>query len=499
MEDQKEFMMIRKYLGILMMFLLLSNLGFGQTDLPAPRVLFAAENYYHPEHGAYVELYMSFDASSLMYEKKEDYYQARLEVLYVIKRNNTVVKYQKFEVLSPQMPSETSRQDFADMQTMTLKPNEYTVEVTVWDANRKDIPPIKATQPLVVKLKEKQMGMSDFMFEKSIENTTEEGPFIKNGMAMTPWLVSTIPAFMDHIYLYAEVYNSDYELGANGAYIEKHTLRSLDVDTVFESYSIVKRVKASKVNVILKKIDLKELPQGAYSYSVELFDRENKLVGSNGKQFYRESEIEELRNIVASEDLADFESAIRGTTNRDTILDYFRCIRPLGNRVDRSFIDNNEESSTEVLQSFIITFWQNHKPENTYEEWLKYRVLVAKVNKEFGSANKKGYDTDQGMVYLQYGPPDQIVNRSNEPSSYPYIIWQYYSHPKQSNAMYVFYDPSLTFRDYELLHCNIRGEKNNPRWKVILQSRNTPNSNVDQTDGVDHWGSQIDEYYTNPR
>ena len=87
----------------------------------------------------------------------------------------------------------------------------------------------------------------------------------------------------------------------------------------------------------------------------------------------------------------------------------------------------------------------------------------------------------------------------NEPSSYPYIIWQYYAHPLQSNAMYVFYDPSLTYRDYIMLHSNVRGEKNNERWRLVLQSRNNANGDVDKNSGVDHWGGQADDYYENPR
>lgn len=487
-----------------LVFLFIISLGLSlssaaQSEIPSPRVLFAAQNFYHPEHGAYVELYLSFDALSLKYKQLDNYYQARLEVLYVIKKGNRIVKYQKFEVLSPLMEGELNRQDFADVQTMTLKPNDYTLEVTIWDANR-DIEPIKATQNLTVSLKENKMAMSDIMFEKTVVETTEEGTFIKNGFLMTPWLVATMPKFMEDIYVYGEVYNSDFELGANGAYIEKHTLRNLDVDSVFEQYSVMNRVKAAKVNVILKHISLKDLPQGAYGYTIELFNRENEMVGSVGKQFYRESEVPSIINARKSEELAGFEAHIRSTTIRDSIVDYFRCIRPLGERADQNFIDQNwANSSTEVLQSYLISFWVKQKPEHTYLEWEKYRQLVSVVNKEFGSAARKGYDTDQGMTYLRYGPPSQITDRANEPSSYPYVIWQYYAHPKQSNAMYVFYDPSLTFRDYQLLHSNVRGEKNNPKWKLVLQSRNNSNGDVDKESGVDHWGGQVDEYYTNPR
>ena len=495
-------MSLRKYL-ILFVTIFITQCFFvaevkGQEKV-APRVLFAAHNFYHPEEGAYIELYLSFDASSLGYKKIDNYYQARLEVLYVIKKHEKVIKYQKFEVLSPQMKHEVNRQDFADIQTMIINPGEYTLEVTIWDSN-KEIEPIKASQALVVSLKENEMGISDFMFEREIMETKEEGPFVKNGFSMTPWLVSTVPAYMKNLYLYAEVYNSDFELGAKGAYLEKHTLRNLDVDSVFENYSIMNRVSANKVNVIIKNIDLTNLPKGSYSYTIELFNRFNELVGSNGKQFYRESLIPSLVVQNKSEQIAGFETQIRATTTRDSIVDYLRCIRPIVDRRNQNFIDDNwEKTSTDILQSFLINTWKDLYADNTFSEWKKYRALVKIVNKEYGSANKRGYDTDQGMTYLKYGPPSQITNRANEPSSYPYIIWQYYAHPKQANAMYVFYDPSLTYRDYQLLHCNIRDEKNNPRWKLILQSRNNSNSNVDQESGVDHWGGQADDYYTNPR
>jgi GWxTD domain-containing protein len=198
--------------------------------------------------------------------------------------------------------------------------------------------------------------------------------------------------------------------------------------------------------------------------------------------------------------IQDFSLLIESETNRDTIVDYFRCIRPLGDYQHQNFIDNNWKiSETDILKNFIISFWLDHATTNPKEEWLAYRNLVHQVNKEFGNSAQKGYDTDRGMVYLRYGPPNQTVIRENEPSSYPYIIWQYYTHPKQSNAMYVFYDPSLTYRDYVLLHCNVRGEKNNPRWKVILQSRNTPNNDTDQEQTGGSWGGRIDDYYENPR
>ena len=81
--------------------------------------------------------------------------------------------------------------------------------------------------------------------------------------------------------------------------------------------------------------------------------------------------------------------------------------------MSKTFIDNNwKNAETHVLQSFLISFWSDNKKEDTYNEWVKYRKMVAIVNREYGSAAKMGYDTDQGMTYLKYGAPDQITDRA---------------------------------------------------------------------------------------
>lgn len=473
--------------------------SFGQGLNTQPRVLFAVHNFYHPEKANYIELYLSFDASSLSQIDMGDYHQSQLEILYVIKLGGKIYKYDKFQVLGPEMAVKGTFQDFIDVQQMTLKPGDYTIDLSITDMGNPENP-VKAQHEVSVTMDGRKVEFSDILFEKKVVEAKVDGPLVKNGLEMTPWLVSTVPAFLDYVYLYTEVYNSDYALGANGAYVEKHTLKNLDADSIFPQYSVIKKTKAAEANVILKKLDLTSLPMGPYVYTIELFDRNNKLVASNGKHFYRESEVPSLKRIYITASAASFEQLVQQQTNRDTIVDFFRCIRPLGDYQHTNFIDQNwKNSSSDVLKSYVTSFWLKYKPENPTQEWLKYRATVRLVNEEYGTRIKKGYDTDMGMTYLKYGPPDQMVNRENEPSSYPYIIWQYYKHPLTSNAMYVFYDPSLISRDYELLHTNVRGEKNNERWKLILQSRNNPNADIDQEKGVDHWGGRADEYYENPR
>ena len=53
---------------------------------------------------------------------------------------------------------------------------------------------------------------------------------------------------------------------------------------------------------------------------------------------------------------------------------------------------------------------------------------------------------------------------------------------------------------FELLHSDYPGERNNQRWKIDLQKRNTPFNSVDDTNSKNStWGNQQDDLFTNPR
>jgi GWxTD domain-containing protein len=152
------------------------------------------------------------------------------------------------------------------------------------------------------------------------------------------------------------------------------------------------------------------------------------------------------------------------------------------------------------LQQFFYAFWEERKPADGEMAWLEYREKLAFVESEFGTRNKRGYNTDRGRIWLQYGAPNDITDRPNEPSSYPYQIWRYYKAGQWNNVRFVFYDTTLLAEDYELLHSdNIPGELRNPQWQLLLEQRNTPMNNVDERSGRNHAGGRVDMLFENPR
>ena len=79
-------------------------------------------------------------------------------------------------------------------------------------------------------------------------------------------------------------------------------------------------------------------------------------------------------------------------------------------------------------EKFIEQFWLQRDPtpgteENEYKEEHYRRIAYA--NDHFAEA-LPGWNTDRGMVYIRFGPPDAIdVHGEIQGASYPYESWQY--------------------------------------------------------------------------
>ncbi len=488
----------------LKLFTLLITLSLAFAGWSQPRVLFSYNYFLAPGEGPYVEFYLNVDGSSVEHVKMADsLYHAKLEVTYIIKKGEKIKDYRKFEILGPGQLSDTLRQDFVDLKRFSLKKGEYTAEIMIKDLNS-TAPPATGNEKLLVEFDKQTVGLSDIIWYRTIEPTSDTGIFVRNGYDVTPWIPDVFPKMIDHIYYYAEMYNANAAVGNKGKYVIKYYVKNLNADSVIASLSFMKVYEAGPVQPLMGKIDLSGLPMGDYLFGMEVYDSKQHVITDNSVYFYRISDIppimREIRRISPQGDSLTI--VINSITSRDTIQDYIKSIRPVANISEQKFIDNFwRTGKTETLKKFFINFWLDRNQLMPLKAWNDYREKLALVNKEFSTPNRKGYETDRGIIYLKYGAPNQIVKRENEPSSYPYIIWQYYQHPKQSNAKYVFYNPDLVTNDYILLYSNVRGEMNNNyKWQYILQMRDTPYGSIDKTgEGDDQWGGRVNDYYENPR
>ncbi|MDL2243198.1 GWxTD domain-containing protein, partial [Bacteroidales bacterium OttesenSCG-928-K03] len=158
-------------------------------------------------------------------------------------------------------------------------------------------------------------------------------------------------------------------------------------------------------------------------------------------------------------------------------------------------IDN--VTDIEILQQFAYNFWVERNELTPEKSFNEYMAAVKKVNNSYGNAMRRGYDTDRGRVYLQYGPPNHIHENRFSSATKPYEIWQYYKIEGQSNKRFVFAALDLALKDYDLIHSDVIGELYNSKWQQELYL-NSPIINDDES-MEEMWGSPLDEYYRDPR
>ncbi len=139
-----------------------------------------------------------------------------------------------------------------------------------------------------------------------------------------------------------------------------------------------------------------------------------------------------------------------------SIMDIDRAIDQLQYVAYRDLIDALKAASPESKKDRFLAYWKQKDPfpataENELMEEYYSRIDFA--NKNFGHY-QEGWRTDRGMVYVVFGPPNNIDRHPFDIDSKPYEIWTYYN----LNRTFVFVDYN-GFGDYRL---------QNPIWDTWM-------------------------------
>jgi GWxTD domain-containing protein len=247
----------------------------------------------------------------------------------------------------------------------------------------------------------------------------------------------------------------------------------------------------------LMNFPLATLKKGNHSIKCYVYNDQMQCLDSNSIEFnYFPKEVEANINQLINE-----RSFISSVTTSDSLDYLISCLHPIANKIERIKIQDRSKvfSNLEERKIFFYDFWESRNKLAPDKAWQDYLIEVKKVNDNYGTSIKEGFETDRGRIYLQYGAPNSIAQRPSEPESYPYEIWHYYKVGKFNNIRFVFYLPDMVTNDYQLLHSDMPQELNNPRWRVDLQNRNNKNPDIDNTNPGDSFGSRSQDLYANPR
>jgi GWxTD domain-containing protein len=257
------------------------------------------------------------------------------------------------------------------------------------------------------------------------------------------------------------------------AYADQNIAGTLSFRVTDSSQAVLLRTPPERVQVpqgggVLKgQLDLAGLPGGTYTLTSTL------ALGS--KQVERSSTFT-MANL--GETLARDASRREAAANTDE--GYFASMRsealdaaeePLqAIAVSSELSAYNAKLSVNGKRRFLTEFWQRRDPDpatpqnqarESFYQWIQY----ANEHYREGGRSRPGWKTDRGRVYLRNGPPDEVLQRSQQAKAPPYEVWRYRT---GKDRWYCFADRSLGVGLYQLISSNDVREPGLPNWQEIL-------------------------------
>ena len=479
---------------ILPLVLIAQALHTGAQSLP--EFLVEVRRFEVPEQGPFVDLSVAILGASVHHENAAaGLSQARLELVALVEQAGNIVDHRKVELTGPPRTTELPP-DLLYTTAFALPAGEYTLEIQVRDLEGADTARTER-RPLIIPALPDGPTFSDVLL---VSGTGEEGAsgHAHAGRTLIPFVGAYYPSTVERMDLYAELYGMDTRVGRDSLYLLSYQIEGQGTGTPVGAFRAAARVKARAVEPVLGGFDIRSLPSGNYVLALEARDRSGQLLARTERFLQRNNPIsyrlDDLSTVSMGGTFAD------RITEPDSLAEFINCLRPIADDLERKMIDDRwKDREMDLMRRFFYSFWFNRNGIDPESAWKAYRAEVVRVNRLYGSRIKRGYETDRGYVHLKYGAPNTITDRPSDMGVYPYQIWHYYRAGRYTDRRFVFYLPDMVTNDYELLHSEVPGEMQNPRWNQVLHSRDTPMNNVQPGSVNSLSGERSDEFFMNPR
>jgi GWxTD domain-containing protein len=457
-----------------------------------------------PNGSPFIETYLTIIGNSIKHKAVNGGYQGSVNIKVLITKNGELYTGDNYNLLSPIDKDSLSISSFIDNHRYALPNGAYGLEITLTDNNDPSKKSFTYKENVVINYSKNEISSSSIQPLESYAKTVNQSSISKSGYDLIPYNVNYYPEKQNKLLFYIEAYGIDTVLGKNQNFVyEYHVERKEDMFKP-EGLGGFKKQATSKVNPLLGQLDITNLETGNYYLVIQIKDKNNKIQLEKKWFFQRKNNL--VKPIGYKENRSVYEF-FGNYNNLDTLKMFVECLWPISSTLERDWqINVSVQKNPELMKKYIVDYWQKKSGDSLdpLQLWLTYYEQVKIVNKMFKCGKQKGYYTDRGRMYLQYGKPDQRAVQPSEPYTYPYEIWQYYRIYDNTNGQFynnkrcVFVNKNIADDCYKLIHTDIRGEQYNDKWRYEITKRDN-NPNVDATKPSSQQGNNYDEFFNNPK
>jgi GWxTD domain-containing protein len=258
-----------------------------------------------------------------------------------------------------------------------------------------------------------------------------------------------------HIWVYIELYGLLYSDEAtdnrNNKFLTNYSLKDMNGNLIHD-FGGQAQNKPGETAVVVNCLELPSIPTGDYHLVFEVTDP------ATGANTLTSNSI----SIVASE-LAKKQYSIEDVEMMRNIA-YYHLSEAEKIQIDKLSIEGKT--------NFIQQFWRTRDDDPSdaknpvYEEAVRRFVYSNEIFSTH-STKKDGWKTDQGRVYITYGPYNESETVEMESGNNPYQKWTYYD--LDGRRIFVFVNDFVSQAGvYRLVHSTHPRERYNPVWQDIL-------------------------------
>lgn len=477
----------------------------------ALEVYYKIATFYSPQTGPYLESYITVSGNSIYFKKVRGGYQSSVYIEFaLVDQKGNIAAGKKYNLNGPIFQDTTNNiPSFIDSQRYPVPNGTYTLELSISDnyAPLKSIPS-KMIQKVVINYNRENPILSSVQLLESFKKSEKPSQISKSGYDLVPYTVDYYPDSENKLSFYSESYNLDTALGTGKPFLFRYYVENSDNKQEMQGVSGFRKALAAPVVPLIAQLDISQLKTGNYYLTVEVRDSENTLHAQKKYFFQRRANVSNDYSVPFKPN-TELEKYFFGVKSADTLKIYVECLWPISDMLERERqINQAVKKDTALMRRYLINYWTKMAADtaDAMKLWMNYLKSVNEAAVLFKCGKQKGYYTDRGRVYLQYGKPNQRTVQLSEENTFPYEIWQYYRIYDKTNGMFftnkkfVFVNKNIADDCYMLVHSDMRGEVINERWRFEVMKRNTKGfENLDNEIPAGSSNNMFDDFFSNPR
>jgi GWxTD domain-containing protein len=410
---------------------------------------------------SYVEMYILLSSKSLKFQEEGGEHKAYLEVQGTIRDREGQEKWRRQwrkEILVSKAEGLERGSSILDIAGLILEPDFYTLRVDLKDELSGDTGSVTGRLD-VLSFPSDTLFISEVELALDITASQEEGDFVKSGIRVLPNPARIYGPKAPVLYFYVEIYGLLLGVGLDSTYTIQQEVLTLSGNSVKE-YEPKSKRKPGRTCVEVGGINVLGLAPDTYIFRIRVRDNASGGEIYSQRWFRVTSPAEEISSAPPVSIVLTPEEA----EHQHNLIKYVATKQEL---------NVYKELNLEGKARFLEDFWSSRDPnwgtpQNEFqEEHLRRWDYASRQFSQFELND--GWKSDQGRVYIIYGPPDDIERHSSDVSSVAWESWHYFS--LEGGIMFIFADLG-GFDNFVLLHSDARNEFHDRSWRQKI--RRTP-------------------------